>query len=167
MKRCCSGGGASACSAFDVLMRKLSKMSNKSGSDSVVAVALVGIFPFSFLLLTLLLWQVLPSLQLLLLGKDAATSSSNAVSIVCLSTWIWLLWDPFVFIFALQKPGVRRETKESINFFREKFLINYIHNVGHKCSINQLCSAVKGLSFEEDGRNHPISCQLIFVICTA
>ena len=54
MKRCCSGGGASACSAFDVLMRKLSKMSNKSGSDSVVAVALVGIFPFSFLLLTLL-----------------------------------------------------------------------------------------------------------------
>ena len=112
MKRCCSGGGAWTCSAFDVLMRKLSKMSNKSGSDSVAAVVLVGIFPFSFLLLTLLLWQVLPSLQLLLLGKDAATSSSNAVSIVCLSTWIWLLWDPFVFILALQKPGVRRERKE-------------------------------------------------------
>ena len=33
-----------------------------------------------------------------------ATSSSNAVSIVCLSTWIWLLWDPFVFIFNLRAP---------------------------------------------------------------
>ena len=36
------------------------------------------------------------------LNKIASTkkmsSSSNAVSIVCLSTWIWPLWEPFVLI---------------------------------------------------------------------
>ena len=90
-------------------------MSNKSSDSGAAGVAGPGggggavaadtVFPFGFLLFTLL--QVLVSLPLLL-GKDAGTSSSNAVSIVCLSTWIWLLWDPFVFIFNLREV----ETKE-------------------------------------------------------
>ena len=109
-------------SGFDV--RKLSKMSNKSVSwcppfsrDDVVVVEGCCFLVRTTLIVSTALETVvatfssLPPLDtaMVVLGKLlATTSSSNAVSIVCLSTWIWLLWDPFVFIFNLR--GV--ETKE-------------------------------------------------------
>ena len=95
---------AAVSSGFDVVMRKLSKMSNKSGDDCCCSPfpplpfrrsstdddAVAFFLSFSSFRST--------SCCCCCRRRLEPPSSSNAVSIVCLSTWIWPLWEPFVLI---------------------------------------------------------------------
>ena len=82
-------------SGFDVVMRKLSKMSmsNKSGDCCCCR-------PFPTFLCSTTVVAFFLSLPSFMTAPccPEPPSSSNAVSIVCLSTWIWPLWEPFVLI---------------------------------------------------------------------
>ena len=56
------------------------------------------------------------------------------------------------------KSQAWEEKQKSINFFREKFLINYIHNVGHKCSHTPVMQCNKRAKF---WRGRPESCHTV------
>ena len=100
-------------SGFDVVMRKLSKMSmsNKSGDCCCCR-------PFPTFLCSTTVVAFFLSLPSFMTAPccPEPPSSSNAVSIVCLSTWIWPLWEPFVLILHTLKERNTKPYRSNNNY---------------------------------------------------